>query len=425
MLGPCFKGHAQATTGITLAQAINRAQETFAKAKMARADRNAQEEKTTGSWTDLGPRVKLDYNLAQYENEMAVPAATGKQVTRPEVIKMGSMTIVQPVTGLGALAKKAMFEETQLDIKRDTYILAKSEGAFGAAELWLLVYQLDKHHQIAKASVKGVEQQLKDAQTLERVGRLNRGDVLKLELAVSEARLREIQTGNALASATAQFKEILDLDPETEVILSGELPQLFDKEISLKDALKSATDRRLDTKISRQGVELAGFGKSLAYSQFSPQINLFVKAERNFGDSYAAFPGKISRSYGVNLTWDIWNNGSHVYTLREAADQIVKAEEAAKAMDRRALIEVHNTLNSYNSNKVALGQASIAVKQAEEAYRIESVRFKTGSRSATDLILAENSQAQARGRWITAQVELINGYFKLQKSMGHEQPKIN
>jgi outer membrane protein len=331
---------------------------------------------------------------------------------------------MQPITGLGALSKKALFEETQLDIKQDTYVLSKIEGSFLAAELWLTTFQLDQLVQIAENSVKAVEQQLRDASAMERVGRLNRGDVLKLELAVSEAKMRLTQTMTARATAMANFCEVIGVNPQTSIKLPADLPDFSYNDYPLEKSIDMARNKRLDSKISRNRVELAEFGKSLVYSQFSPQVNVFVKADRNFGDPYVAFPGRISRSVGVNITWDIWNNGSNVFALREAQDLIVKAEEAAKADESRTAIEVQNALSGFNSAKVALNQAMTAVKQADEAFRIESIRFKTGARSATDLIMAESSHAQAKGRLITAKVDLANNYFKYQRSIGYETPKF-
>jgi hypothetical protein len=76
---------------ISLNEAIERSKESFTKAKILKADRNAQIEKVRGSWADLGPRVKLDYNLTQFEKEMATDVGGKKNVTRPEVVKQGSL----------------------------------------------------------------------------------------------------------------------------------------------------------------------------------------------------------------------------------------------------------------------------------------------------------------------------------------------
>ena len=409
---------------MSLKDAIERSQETFARSRIQRADRDAQVEKVRGSWADLGPRVKLDYTLSQFEKEMASQQAGVKVVGRPEVLKLGSMTIAQPITGLGALTKKALFEEAVLEMKQDGYLMSKTEGAFIAADQWLTTFQNDQLVQIAQSSIKAVEQQLRDAVAMERVGRLNRGDVLKLELAVSEAKMRLTRNLSARSTAMASLSEILGLSPQTVIKLPSELPKLELVEESLEKSWEIARGQRLDTKVSRGRVELAEFGKSLVYSQFSPQVNLFMKAERNFGEPFAQYPSRITRSYGVTVSWDIWNNGAQVFALREALDLVVKAEEEAKADESKAMIEVQNMLNGLKSAQEALEEALVAVRLADEAFRIESIRFKTGARSATDLIMAESSHAQAKGRLITAQVDLAKNYFKYQKSIGYSAPKI-
>lgn len=417
---------AGATVQLTIGDAVARALDSSPRIKQAAADRDAQKEKRRGAWADVGPRVRGEYNLVRWEDEQTANFGGQEIVLRPKESQVGSLTALQPITGGVALSAKAGLEGTQAELKEMTLTLTRSEVAYQTAELWLKAYQARRQLEIATQSVGAAESQQRDAAALERAGRMNRGDVLKLELAVSEAKARAAQARVGVEVTDASLREAVGLPADAPLALAGELPVVASSAPEREAAFKEAMERRLEPKLAEGGVEAAGFGKKLAYTNFSPSVNLFAKVERNFGEPAGLGGGgsRDTKTYGVQATWDIWNNGSHVFAVREAADQIVKAEEGVRGVHQQVRIDVQTAIANFKAAEESLALAKVAVDQAAEAYRIEQVRFRTGARSATDLILAETSNASAQGRLVTAQSDLITWNMRLRKALGDELPKL-
>lgn len=417
---------AEVARPLTLSEAVNRSLDSSRRIRQASYDHQAQVEKVRGAWADMGPRLKAEYNEVHFPSALTfqINPAAPPITARPDVTKVGTLTLAQPITGLAVFFEKARAEGAQRDIKDLTLKLTKSEVSYQTAEKWLEAYQLSRQLGIALASVSAAENQLKDAKALERVGRLSHGDVLRLELAVSEAKARTAQAKVAFELSKAALRDVLGMEPSEPLELDDALPKIPDQDPDLDTALKMAMDKRLETQRARHGVELAGMGKHLAYAQFSPNINLFTSINRNFADQLALGTERQFRTYGVQVSWDIWNNGSHIFGVREAAEQQAKAEEMVKSIEDGVKLDVQAAHANVIAAREFLALAKVAVEQASEAYRIETVRFRTGTRSATDLIMAETSEAGAKGRLVAAQTALINWHFKLEKALGGEQPQI-
>ena len=415
-----------ADPGLSLADAVARAAATSPRVKAADAERAAQVEKRRGSFSDLGPRVKLDYQEAHYNDvqQFQLSPQAPAMVTRPKVPRAGSVTIGQPITGLVALIEKSRFEGAQLELKEMGLALTRAEVAYGAAESWLTAYAVKRQYEIAEQSVAAAESQRRDGQALERAGRMNHGDFLKLDLAVSEAKARLAQAGATRDTVYGALKQAIDLPLDQPLVLADSLPPVPDAIPELPSALSAASGKRLEAKQAQAGVAAADFGKRLAYTNFTPQVNVFWKMDHSFSDPTALAPDRDSRYYGIQATWDIWNNGSHVFAAREAAENVARAEELVRAADQAVRLDVVQALANLRAAKDQLSLAEVAVKQAEEAYRIEQARFRTGSRSATDVILTETSQASARGRLVQARTDLVRWYLKTQKALGELDPKL-
>jgi len=406
---------------LTIDEAVARAVTTSPRIRGAQADRDAAKEKRRGAWADLGPRLKAEYSQVRFEDAQKFQMGPTEITLRPEEVKSGSLTLAQPITGLYALAERARMEGSQEDQKDLMLQAARTEVALQTADSWLKAYGAQRQLQIAQASVEAALSQQKDAAALERVGRLNRGDVLRLELAVSEAKARVATTRAGRDIVIAALREAIDVEPGTPVDLAETLPLVPADDPELAEALKVSRETRIERRMAENGVTLAGFGRSLALSQFSPNINLFAKLDHNFGEPAGlGASGRDTRSVGVMLSWDLWNNGSSTFAVREAAQQVIRAGENVAGIDEQIRLDVQAAIYNLKAARESLSLATVAVNQAEEAYRIEQARFKTGARSSTDLILAEAARANAQGRRVAAETDIISWYMKLQKAQGLE-----
>lgn len=427
------------STGLSLSQAIAAALSSSAQIRAAEAGMRAQVERRRGAWAGIGPRIKLDYNDIRFEKaQTANFVANVREVNdnivvdrvpvtlRGDRIETGSAMLIQPITGLLPLIEIARNEGTLLGLKELELENTKRTVAYATAEAWVRAKQSLRLLAIAEASVQAAESQLKDARALERAGRLNRADALRLELAVSEAKVKLAEARAGEATAIMALREAMGLGPEASLDLGAELPRPSSlKSGKVETAYADSAAKRLEVKMAKQGVEVADFGTKVAWSQFSPSINVFAKLERNFGEPAGLGGSKEDqKSYGINASWDIWSNGSSVFAVRQAAEERAKAEAMVQQAETLARVELTQADANLKASHEALALAELAVKQAEEAYRMEQARFRTGSRSATDLVLAESAQAGARGRLVLATANVWSWQWKLQKAAGVDAPSL-
>ncbi len=413
------------TGRFTVEDAITKALITSPRLKQAQAEQNAQREKKRGAWADVGPRVKGMYNEVHYQDQLTVPFGSQSFIIRDDYTKLLDLQVLQPITGAFALMENARLQGLQEDMSKAGTQITEAELAFQAADSWLRAYQADRQVLISEASIAASESQLKDASALERAGRMNRGDVLKLELLVSESRAQAAQIRAFREIAFASLRETIGVPPGSVINLSESLPTASFVNIKAEQALSTALERRLEMVQAHGGVDAAQFGKKLAYAEFLPSVNIFLQFERNLGNlNVFGMTEKTVRTYGIQLNWDLWNNGSTVFAVREAAQRKVSAQEGVRATETTIRLEVLSALANLKSAQEFLDLAKVAVEQASEAYRIEKARFMTGTRSATDLVLAQTSATGAKVRHVTAQTDLISSELKYQKALGEGRPQF-
>lgn len=412
-------------TKLSIESAIDLALAESPELAQAVSKEKAQIEKKRSSWSGLGPRVQATYNEVRFQNELVAEFNNQAFTIRSDRSQVGALRALQPVIGLYALYEYAKVEGSKAKLTELERKSKSRDVAFKASFSWLDAFEAYEQLKVEEVSLRAAQSQLKDAQALQRVGRLNRGDVLKLELQVSESKARLALAKSWKKIAFTQLKEIVGLPLKTDLKLLKTLPKLETKKLALEEALSRALDQRLEKKQAEQAIPIAEFSKKLAYSKFAPSVNVFVQVERNFGSRDAFGQSeKDTRTFGIQATWDLWNNGETVFEVREASYQIRQAEEQVRSSETMIRVDLISAMSRLKAAEEALEFSRIAVEQAEEAYRIEKAKFLSGKSSASDLILAESSSKGSKSRLVNAESEKVRQHLNLQKALGEERPKF-
>jgi outer membrane protein len=406
-------------------QAVDMALTNSPEVKRVEAALSAQEFKRKAAWLNTGPRVMAEYNQVFFDDKLTAQFGPSEILIRDDESKIGSLMVAQPITGFFSLMDVAKYEGVNEDMAARNADMGRREVAFGTSELYLRALQAARMVEIAQAATEAARKQAKDGEALARVGRINHGDLLKFRLAVLQAEAGE---ANAMAQRNIAFANLGEATGQRDKALTLKLKPVSTSPEDLKipsinDAIDKAEKESLEVQVADLGVESAYYGKKLAYAKFSPEVNLFAKWERNFGEQ--SFGGeKDTKTYGVQLTWEIWNNGSDVYGIREAAQRSYEAEAMKSTAQKQIRMRIYQVLMNLEANRKAVTLAKAAVGQSEEAYRIEQSKFSSGASSATELLLSEAARTQARGNVVAANTDFFVNYLTLQKILGMDKPSL-
>jgi outer membrane protein len=418
----CFAATASGEE-LTIEQCIAKALNSSTMVSAAESNYQAAQEKRRGAWANAGPRVSVGYNEAYFKEPQVVQFGPQSITMRPDTVKTGNITVAQPVTGLYAVSEYASLQGVSEDMAEQSLHKSRRDTAFGVAESYLQAYLTEQQEKIAEESLNAAQSQFKDASAMANVGRLGQSDLLKFQLALSQASTRLAQARAGKNLAFTSLKLAIGVSPAEALALGKELPQVKPFEAPQGEA-RDLIKQRIEYREAELRKEAAHGGVKVAMAQFIPNINLFAKLDRNFGETGGLGAEKETRSYGVSLQWDIWSNGSSFFAVREAREQSAGASHALQSASDGLYLELVQAIDSSRVAVESLKLAEDAVKQADEAYRIDVIRFKAGQISATELIQSESLRSSARGQLVAAQTQALIWNFRLQKATGAMQPKI-
>jgi len=123
------------------------------------------------------------------------------------------------------------------------------------------------------------------------------------------------------------------------------------------------------------------------------------------------------------LSWDLWDWGKTRSDVREAEARARQAAVGAEVLRDQIAFEVERRLVDARTTWETLDVARAGATAAEEAFRIQTVRFEQGAATTTDVIDAESEVTRARTSYASARFDYYLALVALLRSVG-QLPEI-
>jgi outer membrane protein len=414
---------------LTLQGAVERAVQVSRQVKKAKYDVRIS---TIGVQQDIAlmsPRVTMGWNYAYYGSEVNVPFSTpqGPQeiLIRPSEVSTGNLTLAQPITGLFGAFRKALVDGMAETISKTTLKATQSKIAFLAAQAYRQVQETEAVYDIARERVSISQKQAHDANVSFELGRFAKTDVLRLDMALGQAKIGLAGAKAAYEIAVSTFRDLLDYQPG-ETLLLEKLPKVEDIKVAiavpdLMPAQDVALNARLDVKIAQVARKMAHDGAVLPLATLIPDVNVFARWDENFSN-IGTFGVKSQFSIGLMLNWNLWDGGARFLSFKEGRLRMHKASLDLIDATRNANLEVQKALASLIAAQDTLELQKVNVAQAEEVHRGSSIRFSNGAVNITDFVLSEDALNRARVDLAKSLTDLDTKNMLLQQAMGQERP---
>ncbi len=351
------------------------------------------------------------------------PPAPSHFVLAPTVVNNYNLrlTVQQPLfTGgqiqSGADAADYSAQASQKDFERD-----KSDLLFNIKQAYWNLSKAAALENVVNENVDEISAHVKDAQSWQAQGLITTNDVLKVQVQLSEAKLRQIDARNAVQLARIALNNVIGIPLDTQVHLTSTLDHQPREFGALQDLIQQATDHRPDMRAMDYRVKAGESGVTQANSNWFPQVYLtgdyyYNRPNQRYQPTIDAF--KDSWDFGVALSFDIWNWGSTIHKADEAKAQLAQAQDIQSQMKDAIALDVTNNYLNVQRTKERILVAQEGVKQAEENYRITSNKFKQGLSVNTDLLDSEVALLQAKTEYTQVLADFEIAEASLERAIG-------
>jgi OMF family outer membrane factor len=407
---------------ITLEEAIDLATAGNIQIELGKETVVAGEAKVRGTRKLRLPSLSVGGNIFLWNEEIVFPQVdpmTGEMfniVVREQVTWSAEVSVAQPITGALLLGTLIDFEKAAVSASRAELDTTRLDVAYQTAEAYITVLQLGTLREVAQTSVTQLQANLKQAQALKDAGILFDVDLLRIEAQIAALEQQVLEAEAGAETAKRGLALLLGLPDGTELELApvdtAPLPLPWTED----DAVARAKAQRPEAKAADARIQQAEKGVDLAKGEYLPMFNAVGNYTHSEGQGI--FAVKDSAFLGVTLQWNIWDWGNRRAKLDEAKSGARIAKKARAFVDDQVALDVRSKWLTATTKRKTLDVAESGLKAAEEAHRLQNVRFAGGAGTTTDVIDAEAEVSRARSQATIARYQYLVSWMALVRAVG-------
>lgn len=304
----------------------------------------------------------------------------------------------------------------QRDAAEEAVYLQEAQTKLDATNAYYQYLEAINLADVSKESVDNLTGHLTNVQQQYNAGIVAKLDVLSSNVSLANAKQSYITAQNARDVAEANLANIMRIPMNTKLVPSDTHFPEPEFTISMDQALAAADKNRWEIARAQYAYLAAKEQVKVAKAGYMPSVS--VSGGYNWQDR--DFPGFDNKGWSVSggLSWSLWDGGATSSKVKSAEAALASAEETLAQARETIALEVRQDYLSIQAAKEKIRATEAAVAEAEEAYKIATVRYKSGVGINLDVLDAQLNLNSARTNYITAMYDYNVGLATLEKAIG-------
>ncbi len=251
-------------------------------------------------------------------------------------------------------------------------------------------------------------------------------EVLQAKVTAANLEPTYLETVSDYKTQVREFLLVLGLDPETEVVLDGNLePEIV--EFDVNDLIAGRLEERQDIKELRLALETLRNGRSLtAADGLTPSLSLSLNWNTSVSDAFdsaswqsGSWEDGLSAGIGLSIPLDGYIPGSETsLSLKEIDDEIEAASINLAQAISEARLEILNLVEQLKTAAASMELSELNVELAKKSYEMSEESFSRGTVQRLDVEDAQQEYSSAKQQYLLSQYTYISGLIDLRVALG-------
>ena len=414
---------------LTIQEAIDLALRANHGLRAASYQVSAEEEKRRIAKSNYFPSITNESNLLHITDlqRIEVPAgAFGSGIPTSNVfLTQGTRTlessgtmIAQPITQLIKIHQANKNAAADVNLSQASLKKASTDVVFRVHELYYRVLTSQLQREAAELQITSGSENLN-----ENVEQVKNGSLLEVSRLESRASLLEAQqalltTDMQIADLTIQLNDVLGLPLNTKLVLDPNVDVSLDLPLR-EESLKTAFNDNPEIKEAVQALAKARAAHSAAKAEYIPDVTAFARYSYQNG---VPFVDRNFGTFGIHLSYDVFDAGKRSALIRERRDEVSQAQENLKQVKDEIEVRVNMIYNRLEVARAMVEVRKEYLAARQETARLSQDQFKQGITLASQRDASRAQAMKARAGLLDASLNYLLARDDLNRALGGTTP---
>lgn len=380
---------------------------------IAELKRREAEADVSAAAAKKNPSVSYSWQRNQYATQV-VTTASGTQSSNHGYSQ--GINVSWPIWTFGKVEGAIDAARYQKNIADLNVYKTEADTKLAAVQAYYQYLEAVKLAEVQAQSVTDYASHLNNVQQQFDAGIVAKLDVLSSNVSLANAKQKSIAADNTRDVAEANLNNIMRVPMNTTLNpLDKNFPEPeFD--LTMEQAILMAQKYRWELVEADYGVKTAEASLRSAKAGYLPTVS--VGGGYSWKEASVTAVDKDDWAVQGGLSWSLWDGGATQASVKKADAAVKTAQETLLQAREKIELEVRQDYLNVLSYKEQIRAAEASVAQAEEAYKIATVRYSSGVGINLDVLDAELALNTARTNYITALYNYNIGLATLEHAMG-------
>lgn len=378
---------------------------------IAELKRREAEADVSAAAAKKNPSVSYSWQKNQYSSDSKTALQTGTNHGYSQEI-----SVSWPIWTFGKVEGAIDAARYQKNIADLNVYKTEADTKLAAVQAYYQYLEAIKLAEVQAQSVTDYASHLNNVQQQFDAGIVAKLDVLSSNVSLANAKQKSIAADNTRDVAEANLNNIMRVPMNTTLKpLDKNFPQPeFD--LTMEQAILMAQKYRWELVEADYGVKAAEASLRSKKAGYLPTVS--VGGGYSWKEASVTAVDKDDWAVKGGLSWSLWDGGATQASVKKADAAVKTAQETLLQAREKIELEVRQDYLNVLSYKEQIRAAEASVAQAEEAYKIATVRYSSGVGINLDVLDAELALNTARTNYITALYNYNIGLATLEHAMG-------
>jgi multidrug efflux pump subunit AcrB len=408
-----------ASKKLTLPEAVSLALKQNSALKIARARVRENRQKEVTARADYFPQLSNSTNFLGVSDKELVTIPAGSLGAIPGfggfppqnvALDQGSGTVLltnttlgQPLTQLFKIHAANGVASAERRVTEAELAKTEDEVVLGVHQLYYGLLAARKQVDAARVEIAAADLTLKEAREAVDAGNILEVAVIGARAGVLRGKQALLAAGNQVQDLTSEMDDALGLPLDTELDLA-DVDTTPTAALTREQYLQAALAQNPEVHAARETAAKARFGLRAAHYEYIPDIGAFA---RHTYQSGVPFVAHSFGTFGLQMTWNIFDWGKRRGVVGQRDAQVEQAEENLRRVTDRVSVDVDKAYRKLERTEQMISVATEALALQKESERLNANQLEAG-------VISEAKNAQATAATARAEVD------ELQARLAHE-----
>jgi outer membrane protein TolC len=416
---------------ISLQEAMDLALRQNHGVRVAQYGVEAELEKQRGARSNYFPIITNESNALYVTDLQRVEVPPGTFGTSPSIpssnvfltqgrnaFQSSGTTLAQPLTQLIKIHESNKIAAADVGISKASLKKASADVVYSVHELYYQLLIMRLQRKSAELQIASSNENLTESGEQYKKGSLLQVDLVESRANALEAKQALLKSDMQISDLTVQLDDLLGLPLDTKLIVDPEVNTVFDQP-GREESLRIALEENPTVQQAVQKLAGARAAEAAAKAEYIPDVTAYGRYSYQNG---VPFLDKNFGTFGIHLTYDLFDAGKRSALVRERRAEVSEAEEDLERTREEVGVRIATIYNKLETTRAMVEVAREDLAARQENARLSEEQFKRGVLLTSQRDASHAQAMKAQAGFLEASLDYLLTRDELTRSLGRTAP---